>query len=271
VEDKDKKIEKADYSGLFYPSDKVDLNDALELALGKSASLGPDLTELKIKALVVPSTGYSYSAVVASAAYRELIGRKYEKVIVIGPSHFIVFPGMALSESDYFESPLGLVPVDQDMNDKLAMDLNFTVNEMAFMKEYSIELQLPFLRKYIPEAKLIPLVLGNKVNYKDIALKIGEILDENTLLIVSTNLSHFLNNEKARKVDQETINALLAKDTKLILEEGQASALSGLAILTEIAKNQEWQPMFLAYANSSEAGDDESSVVGYGSMIYINE
>lgn len=271
MDEKDKKIQKADYSGLYYPSDSEDLISTLELALGKAYMLGPDLTELKVKALIVPSTGYSYSAVIASAAYRELIGRKYEKVIVIGPSHFIVFPGMALTESDFFESPLGLLPVDQEMNSRLVMDFNFVVNEMAFMKEYSIELQLPFLQKYIPEAKLIPLVLGNKVNYVDVAERLGQILDENTLLIVATNLSHFLNDEKARKVDQETINALLAKDTDLILEQGQASALSGLAILTEIAKAKEWQPMYLAYGNSSEAGDDLSSVVGYGSLVYISE
>jgi len=265
------KIQKADYNGLYYPSSPEDLIDTMELAAGKAAVLGPDLSELHLRALIVPSTGYSYSAVVASAAYRQLIGRKYQKVIVIGPSHFIQFPGMALTESDFFESPLGLVPVDQTINERLAMDFNFVVNEMAFMKEYSIELQLPFLQKYLPEAKLVPLVLGNKVNYVDMAAKIAEIIDDQTLIILSTNLSHFLNNEKARKVDQETINAILAKDTDLILQEGQASALSGLAMLTEIAKAKEWQPMFLAYGNSSEAGDDESSVVGYGSLLYISE
>jgi AmmeMemoRadiSam system protein B len=271
VKEKNIKIQKADYSGLYYPSDKDILNEALESALGKAYILGPDLSQLRVTALIVPSTGFSYSATIASSAYRELIGRKYQKVIVIGPSHYIVFPGMALSESDYFESPMGLTTVDQEVNSQLAMDFNFVVKETAFMKEYSIELQLPFLQKYIPEAKLIPLVLGNKINYTDIAVKLGEILDNNTLLIVSTNLSHFLSNEKSRKVDQETINALLAKDTNAILENGQASALSGLAILTEIAKAKEWQPMFLAYANSSEAGDDASSVVGYCSLVYISE
>lgn len=270
MSDYEAKIQKPDYNGLYYPSDAAALEDAIELAIGKTASFGPDLSELSVKALIVPSAGYSYSAEVAAAAYQKIMNRNYQRVIVIGSSHFLQFQGMALSESEYFETPLGQVEVDQILNAKLAIDFNFVVNELAFMKEYSIELQLPFLQKCLKEKFLLtPLVLGNKVDVNLIAERLADVIDDNTLIVVSTNLSHFLNNEKARKVDQETINALLNLDTNELQANGQASALNGLIILNEIAKLKGWQPVYLNYANSSDVGDDQNSVVGYGSLVYF--
>lgn len=268
--DSEQKIQKPDYNGLYYPSDAAALEETIELAIGKAASFGPDLSELAVKALIVPSAGYSYSAEVAAAAYQKILNRKYEKVIVIGASHFLQFQGMALTESDYFETPLGLVEVDTISNAKLATDFNFVVNELAFMKEYSIELQLPFLQKCLKDKfLLIPLVMGNKMDVNLIAERLAETIDDQTLIVVSTNLSHFLNNEKARKIDQETINALLNMNTNELQANGQASALNGLIILNEIAKLKGWQPVYLNYANSSDAGDDQNSVVGYGSLVYF--
>jgi AmmeMemoRadiSam system protein B len=264
-------IKKPEYTGLFYPSDCREFKDQLDILLSKVATLGPDLSEVPLRALIVPSAGFSYSAQTALAAYHKIQARKYSKILVLGSSHFFSFQGIALSSAQAFETIFGQIELDLPSIRKLQNNFNFHVYDSAFSKEYSIELQLPYLQHFQKDFKLIPMLVGSKVNLQECAKVISEILDESTLLIVSTNLSHFLDEENARIADQLTINALQSKSTVQIMKEGHASAIHALALLNEIAISNHWLPVYLDYSNSTRGGDDADSVVGYTGMIYLQE
>lgn len=264
-------VRKPEFAGLYYPSDAQELNDQIEIKLMDAAMLGADLSELSIGGMIVPSAGFSYSAKIALSAYQKVMNRNYSRVILIGKAHFFSFSGLALTGVDAYQSPLGEVLLDKKCIEKLSTNFNFQYNENAFAKEYSLEVQLPYLQKFLKNFQLVPLLLGNKIDLAEVAAKLSEIIDDNTLVVVSTDLSHFLTDAKARKTDQDTINAILARDVSGVKVAGQALALWGVVLINEIALLKEWQPMFLAYGNTSEGGDDPDSVVGYASMIYLSE
>lgn len=270
MEENNTNIKKAEYAGIYYPSDATELKDIIEQKIGEFGTFGPDLNNLRIRALIVPSGGYSYSGKVAAAAYKELYGRKFKKVVLVGATHFINFEGVALSTAEYFETPLGQIKVDKAAVEHISQRTNFAYNDLAFAKEYSLELQLPFLQKILGEFELIPMVTGGKTNYKEIAQEVAELLNDDVLIVISSNLSHFLDEKSAREADQLMIESLKEMDSEKIIKDGEASALFALVTVNEIALIKGWTPIFMEYSNSAEAGDDPASVVGYGSLIYFS-
>lgn len=262
---------KPEYAGLFYPSDPLEYKKQIELTLSQVATLGPDYGSLQIRALVVPSSGFSYSAQTALVGYQQLINRKFKKVIVVGSSHFFSFDGVAMTATPAFDTVFGNIQVDQQTNQKLQSILGFHYFENAFLKEYSVEIQLPYRQHFLGDFLLIPLIVGNKADYEGIANGMTDFLDEDTLMVFSTNLSHYHSADKARVVDQHTIDALLSKDNDALIHEGEASAIQGLSILNHLAIDNNWQPVFLDYSESSQHGDDQDSVVGYGSLLYFQQ
>jgi AmmeMemoRadiSam system protein B len=264
-------IKKSEYAGLFYPSDPQEFGEQIELTLAKVATLGPDFTDVPLRALIVPSAGFSYSGKTALTAYQKLLSRQYKRVVVLGPSHFFSFHGVALPNAISFETLFGQIEVDLVAINKLKDNFNFHFYENAFAKEYSIEIQLPFLQYCLKDFKLVPLIVGAKVNSQEVAQMISSLADDDTLFVVSTNLSHFHEQEEARLADQVTINAIQAKDSTLIMKEGDATSLPSLTILNDLAVMQHWLPIYIDYGNSITGGDDPDSVVGYGSLIYLQE
>ncbi len=264
-------IKKSEYAGLFYSSDPQEFKEQIELAMAKVATLGPDFSDVPLKALIVPSAGFSHSGTTALAAYQKILSRDYKRVVVLGSSHFFSFHGIALPNSIAFETLFGQIEVDLLGINALKDNFHFHFYENAFAKEYSIEIQLPFLQYCLNDFKLLPLIVGSKVNFQEAAQVISALDDGETLFVVSTNLSHFHEKEEARIADQVTINAIQSKDSALIMKEGEASALPALALLNELALLQHWLPVFIDYGNSIAGGDDDDSVVGYGSLIYLQE
>lgn len=268
---KEQTIKKPEYAGLFYPSEAAEYRRQLELALGEIGTLGPDYGPLELRALVVPSAGFSYSAKTALKAFELLRHRGFKRVVVLGSSHFFSFAGVAMTEADSYETILGPLTIDRESNLSLQADLGFQYFENAFAKEYSIELQLPYLKFFLEDFKLVPLILGNKLDMEATAQTLTTLLDNETLLVLSTNLSHYHSVKKARDVDRHTIQLLLDRDDRALLREGEASALLGLSVLNRMAIANNWQPIFLDYSDSSEGGDDDESVVGYGSLVYFQQ
>ncbi len=264
---------RAEYAGLFYPSSKEELDELMELRLADNGKFGPDLSMFNIQGMIAPSGSYFYSAGVSVCGYRELTGRKYKKAIIIGTADFTSFPGIAMTEQECFESPYGDVKIALADMEKLKSDLNFNVNEMAFKKQHSIEVQLPFIGKFANHLQILPLILGNRVELGEVVPKLNQIIDEHTLIVVSSNLSHYLNADKARVVDKTTLSAILDQNSEDIMIKGEASAITGIAILNEIALLRGWTPMEMCTSNSAEVGDDPSSVIGYTSVLYrsLNE
>lgn len=268
-ESSENKIKSPEYSGLFYPSDHDEFEKQLELTLAEVATLGPNYSDVPIRALITPSAGFSYAAKTALKAYQQIINRHYNKVIILGASHFVSFEGVAMTAMDAYSTYDTITPVDKASVKYLQTGFDFHLFEDAFSKEYSIEMQLPYLHYFLKDFTVLPLIVGTKLNVTATAMVISDLIDDDTLVIVSTNLSHFHADTKALSIDQKTIDAILTKDTDQIKKVGQASAIQSIAILNEIALLKEWQPVFLGYDNSSTGGDDADSVVGYASFLYF--
>lgn len=186
-----------------------------------------------IRGLIVPHAGYIYSGVVAGAAYKLLKKANYSQVIVLGPSHYQAFNGV---KRNFYDE-----------------------------KEHSIALQWPFL-DYVLEKKFkkLEILCGQQVNAKIEAEKLNRELDNNTLVVASSDLSHFLPEQLARKVDHQTIEAILQFKTKNLEACGEA----GIAILNYLAKMRGWKNQLIDYKTSAELTNDYSRVVGYASFAY---
>ncbi|MBD3270041.1 AmmeMemoRadiSam system protein B [Candidatus Peregrinibacteria bacterium] len=260
-----------EYEGIFYPSDPQVLKEYIEKCESANTDFGPDLSMLKIKALIVPSGDYVNAGAIALSAYRELAHRKIKKVIILGSSSYVRCEGICLTEKDGFECPLGNIEIEKADITKLKQSLPFNVNEQVMKKQHSIEVQLPYIKHYAPNAKVVPLVIGKNIKFAEVADKIAELVTEQTIIVVSTNFSHYLSYDKANVADKISNDAIMSMVTKDILEQGEASSINGLAILNEIALLKEWTPMFLKYSNSGEDQEDKNSVIGYSSFLYFED
>lgn len=270
-ESSENKIKLPEYAGLFYPSDHDEFEKKLELTLAEIATLGPNYSDVPIRALLTPSAGFSYAAKTALKAYHQILNKHYSKVIILGASHFVSFEGIAMTGVDAYSTYDTMTPVDKSFVKYLQTGFDFHLYEEAFSKEYSIEMQLPYLHYFLKDFSVLPLIVGTKLDATAAAMVLSDLIDDETLVIVSTNLSHFHSDTKALTIDQKTVDAILTKDTDLIKKVGQASAIQSIALLNELALLKNWQPVFLGYDNSSTGGDDLNSVVGYASFLYFQE
>ncbi len=256
-----KKPAVADY---FYTANPEMLKNQIEECLNNSVD-----TEIKgnLKGLIVPHAGYIYSGIVAGAAYKHL--RKYKdgqkkKIIILGPSHRYPLRGASVCAYDVFETPLGNIHGSK-IAKEMAQKIGFIPEADQF--EHSLEVQLPFLQSVLTNFEIIPIVLGN-VNMNELAEFLKPFIDENTFLIVSTDLSHFFEYQKAIYTDNQTSDAILNQDTKKMMETGDACGIIGVLSSMILAKDLKWNTTFLDYKNSGDTAGTKDKVVGYGSYAY---
>lgn len=247
-------------AGMFYPGNKEELKKSVHgfLQAGKEIKFKGEL-----KALIVPHAGYVYSGIVAGAGFRLLAGknvRHYKKVILLGPSHQIYFSGAAIAAED-FETPLGTVKVGE-VSSWLKEELIVKLPE-AHRKEHCLEVELPFLQETLSKFELYALVLG-EVDEKLLAAAIRKFVDDNTLIVVSSDLSHYLPYETAVRKDKETINKILNFD----LSHFEACGERPIRVLMHLAKSLNWKPILLDYKNSGDTAGDKNRVVGYTAIGY---
>ncbi len=256
-------IRHAAVAGLFYPGSAIELDDTVRRLLD-SAPTGHGPAP---KALIVPHAGYVYSGPVAATAYARLREHRklYERVILLGPSHRLAFDGVAVSSADVFRSPLGDVALDHDAIDRVQLPEIRTV-DAAHQLEHSLEVHLPFLQSVLDSFVLVPLVVGHV--RPDAVARIVDALwgGSETLIVVSSDLSHYLRYEDARAVDSSTCKAIEN------LQEGEinhdcacgATPLRGLLIA---AKQRGSRITTLDLRNSGDTAGDRNRVVGYGSWV----
>ncbi len=249
-------------AGHFYPSSEIGLNDTINRLLEESKII--DFNGKEVKAIIVPHAGYNFSGKIAALSYKQL-ETTYEKIIILSPSHYYSLNGAAASSADYFKTPLGLVKV---LGPERAKSV-FEVNDLAHEKEHAVEVQLPFLQRVYYEPKIFPIVVG-QMDYEYLADLLSFVLDENDLLIMSVDLSHYYNYNEAKMLDNESINNILGLDSKSILKNEIDSPFA-VAALLKLAKEKNWAPVFLGYANSGDTGFDKSSVVGYTAIAFVGE
>jgi AmmeMemoRadiSam system protein B len=253
------KARPAAVAGLFYPARAAMLQSTVAELLA-TAPAGDE----GAKAIIAPHAGYQYSGPTAAYAYRLLEGRRkrIRRVVLLGPAHRVYLQGMALPSVDAFSTPLGDVPVDAD-GVRRALALPGTqVSDEAHANEHSLEVQLPFLQTVLDDFQLVPIVVGVSP-----AHEVGAVLEalwggDETLIIVSSDLSHFHSYADARGIDATTTARIEDRESTLHGEEAcGACALNGLLLA---AKSRGLHVRTLDLRNSGDTAGDKGRVVGYG-------
>jgi len=263
-------VRKAMYAGAFYDGDKAALAARIDGYLGAVGELPAVPGE--VRALICPHAGYVYSGATAAYAYKLVQGRPYETVIIIGTSHQYALDGASVYLKGAFETPLGVIPVDEELASTIAKASGFSYVAEAHAKEHSVEVQVPFIQKVLPAAKIVPIVLGypTRRNVYSLAEGIAKACGEKKVLIVaSTDLSHYLPKAEANALDAKTISLVknLNADTLMTKCASGENIMCGgggvAATLIALKKAGQPQVAVLHYSDSSAASGDEGHVVGY--------
>ena len=220
------------------------------------------------KMLVVPHAGYRYSGAVAARAYALLgpLRSKLRRVVLLGPVHRVPVRGLALPSSAAFATPLGAVPIDQQALAQIADLPQVTRSDAAHAPEHSIEVQLPFLQTQLADFELLPLAVGD-ASAADVAQVLERLWGgDETLIVISTDLSHYLRYEQAREVDRDTVNRILRGDP--VLDHRQACGAMPLSGALLVAKAHGLQAQLLDLRNSGDTSGDRSRVVGYCAIAF---
>ncbi len=261
-------IRNAAVAGTFYPSDKEQLHSDVKRMLStNNFQTQSEFVSRHPKALILPHAGYIYSGSTAALGYGLLkeIKNKIKRVVILGPSHRVAFRGIALPKSDYFATPLGQVAVDQKASEELGSYSCVFQSEEAHLHEHSLEVHLPFLQVQLESFTLIPLVVGD-ATASEVADVIRAYIDlDDVLVIVSTDLSHFLDYQQAQKTDRQTSDLICSKFSEIKGE--QACGSRPLNGILSLAKEQELRVEELAVCNSGDTAGDKSRVVGYGAYV----
>lgn len=255
-------------AGTFYPADAGRLQDELATMLGTARQARADENGPP-KALIAPHAGYVYSGPIAATAFccfDELRG-SVRKVVLLGPSHFVAFPGVALPEADSFATPLGEVQIDREAASKLAELEQVIEASQPHAREHCLEVELPFLQEVIDDFVIVPLVTGQATPDE-----VAEVLDAvwgeaDTAIVVSSDLSHYYDYDTARRLDARTAEAIeqLRPD-----ELGRDSACGRLSIqgLLISAQRRGLSCRTLDLRSSGDTAGPRDEVVGYGAFAF---
>ena len=269
-----KKIRHPAVASTFYPEDFSELRDEVRKHLKfknieQNVSQHFNIEISSIKALIVPHAGYIYSGRTAASAYRLLQQnpKNFKRVLIIGPAHRVWFKGVAFPSVDVFETPLGEIKNDKVMMEKMLFEFSqISVSDKAHSEEHSIEVQLPFLQEILHEFEFLPLLVGETETEKivDIIQYFKE--DKETLIVISTDLSHFYDYQTAIVKDTRTANAIeLLESEKISVDDAcGAYPLRGLLVA---AKKNKWGVHRLGICNSGDTAGDCKRVVGYGAWV----
>jgi hypothetical protein len=262
-------------AGSFYPGKIKTLNDEIQSYLEKAP-----FHEIsgKILGLVVPHAGYMYSGFTASIAYKQLIGRQYNTVIVISPSHSEGFYGISVFPGLGYETPLGKVDIDFELKQKyLECSEFFIESEHGHREEHALEVQLPFLQSVMKDFKILPLVMGDQDARlcQILGEGLAQILEgrDDVLIVASSDLSHFHNSKISEKLDKVIIKDINDFDWEKLLKHlstKETEACGGgpiSAMLKAAEKMGANESKVLHYSDSGDINGDKSRVVGYLSAI----
>ena len=249
-------------AGYFYDADANRLQDHVTQLLGAETRFSSHLPD----ALIVPHAGYVYSGSTAAEAFRCLQQKadKVRRVFLIGPAHRVYVAGMAVPSVDAFATPLGEIALDQSELERMVQQPGVEVSDEAHRQEHCLEVQLPFLQMVLPQFNLIPVLVGG-ADANTVAAVIDSVdIDESTLILISSDLSHFLNYDAARDIDASTCSRIIEKSTNLTGEQAcGARAINGM-MASETARNM--QVELLSACNSGDTAGSRDRVVGYASF-----
>jgi hypothetical protein len=257
-------------AGSFYPSDPGELRHLID-RLGQNArSVNQALPERQpLRALILPHAGYAYSGPTAAHAARVLSEYQFSTVVLLGPDHFLGVHSAAVPCVQAFETPLGRIDLHPAAADLLKQTELFGPLPPVDDREHSLEVVLPFLQVYLKSFQLIPVVVG-RADVDRLCAALMPLLDPQTLVVVSSDLSHFRPYSEAQIQDRRTIEMVLTRDRRALLQEPQsACGLHPLAVLLTMAERLDWRPVLLNYLNSGDTAGDRSRVVGYAAIAFF--
>ncbi len=255
-------------AGLFYPADarklRATVGELLDAASGERPERDP-------KVLIVPHAGYVYSGAVAASAYATLAGlrRRVRSVLLLGPSHRVAFQGIAVPTAEAFATPLGRVEIDTALRDTALQIEGVCELDEAHRLEHSLEVQLPFLQSVLDDFRVLPLVVGDAAP-ANVATVIERLWGgSETLIVVSSDLSHYHDYSEARRIDSITVSAIERASGDLRPEQACGSrALNGLALSV---RAHELRVATLDVRNSGDTAGPRDRVVGYGAFALFED
>jgi len=250
-------------AGMFYPADPRQLAHEVQEFL---AGVHPQA--LTPKALIAPHAGYIYSGAVAASAYATLknIAPRIRRVVLLGPTHRVAVRGLALPDAEAFDTPLGRVRLDSDAMHAIAHLPQVVVSGEAHALEHSLEVQLPFLQSVLADFTLLPLAVGSAT-----ADEVSEVLEavwggEETLIVISSDLSHYLPYATAQHVDGQTADDILK--LSLSFNHEQACGATPIGGLMIAARKHHLTPHLLDLRNSGDTAGPRDKVVGYAAFAF---
>ena len=209
-------VRKPVWAGQFYEADKARLSAQIDAFLAEAA---PAPVAGEIRALIVPHAGYVYSGRVAAFGYKLVQGRDYETVVILGPSHHVAFEGASIWPDGVFETPLGPAVVDAEAAGILARSGGFRFNAEAHAEEHSVEVQIPWIQKCLPKARIVPVIMGvpGEAATRSMAVALAELAKTRKILVIaSTDMSHFLTRKDANALDRETAELVRGMKTGVL-------------------------------------------------------
>jgi len=263
-------VREAAVAGQFYPGNPGKLDATVRRLLDEASQNAVTGDDAPVpKAIIAPHAGYIYSGAVAAAAYARLApaAATIKRVVVLGPCHRVPIRGLALSRAEAFRTPLGDVPVDKDEAAKAAGLPGVEVFDATHKLEHSLEVHLPFLQVVLDDFSVVPLVVGEAGT-----AEVADVIEAlwggpETVIVVSSDLSHYLDYDSARKIDSATSRAIERLDPSAVSRDGACGRFP-VGGLLEIAKRRGMTVTTLDLRNSGDTAGGKDRVVGYGSWMF---
>jgi AmmeMemoRadiSam system protein B len=267
-------IRRAAVAGTWYAGRPDVLARDVDECLSKAQSMADG----EIVGMVVPHAGLMYSGPVAAHAYKAVSGRAYDVVVLIGPSHYVGFEGVAIQRVGAFETPLGVVAISESDADAIAAAVSAVHDRpAAHQREHSLEMQLPFLQRTLPDTPIVPLVMGHQTTatIHQLADGLVEALSARRALIVaSSDLSHFQSATRAARLDAVVVDAINRFDPEMLsraLSKFPDHACGGGPIVAVMLASRGLgaaDARVMNYADSGDVSGDKRSVVGYLAAVF---
>ena len=271
-------------AGLFYPGEAAKLSNTVDGLLAAA----PEHSIPRLKALVCPHAGYEYSGPTAAIAYKLLVGRDVQTVVVMGPSHHALFQGACIPNADAYLTPLGLAPISPKAK-ALALVPPFVLEPRCMVQrpswwrqapkpapepgqdtpetwEHSVEVQVPFLQKALKDFNLLPVVIG-EADPAQVAQALAGSIDDKTMIVASSDLSHFHPYQAAKELDDRCVKAVCDLDIDAMAAQEACGKLPILTLL-HLARQKGWKAQLLDYRNSGDVTGETASVVGYAAVAF---
>ncbi|MBO6948595.1 MAG: AmmeMemoRadiSam system protein B [Rhodospirillales bacterium] len=260
-------IRKAAVAGMFYPGDARQLSSDVKGFLSDAGQVdGP-----APKAIIAPHAGYRYSGAIAAKAYALLkpVADQITRVVLLGPCHRVAVRGLALSGADYFETPLGRIEIDKDAEAEIRDMAQVAVFPPTHEAEHALEVHLPFLQELLGDFKLVPIVVGEAS-----PVQVAEVLSKlwggpETLIVISSDLSHFLDYGSAQQIDKRTCDAIMSLAPDKIEKNGACGRFP-VGGLLHLAKERGMKVETIDLKNSGDTAGTKDRVVGYGAWAFYD-